>query len=423
MRYFLKVYGCQMNRYDGQLIDAILRSSGHKPVNDPEDAEVIIINTCAVRDHAERRVRGYIRTLPRDKRVAVVGCMAQREGRRLIEDLEVNYVLGPDTYTILPRILTSARRFVATELDGELYDTVFPSHHGVVAMVTVMRGCDNWCSYCIVPYVRGRARSKKAVSILSEVEHAVSQGAKEVVLLGQDITSYRDGRVSLADLLRMVAKIRGLERVRFITSHPKGVCDHLIKVVAEEDKICPHFHLPLQSGSNRILRLMNRNYTIEEYDDLINQLRKEIPEVGITTDLIVGFPTETDLDYEATLEEVTRIRFDFAYMFRYSDRPGTAAEELSPKVSEDEKKERLNRLIRIQNRITKDKNSSIVGQKKEVLIERKGRRGYLGRTPENTVVAVQDQVAIGDLVEVEITGISGWTPVGQRLPSKIHQRS
>ncbi|RKX70577.1 tRNA (N6-isopentenyl adenosine(37)-C2)-methylthiotransferase MiaB, partial [candidate division WOR-3 bacterium] len=309
MRYFLKVYGCQMNQYDGRLIEAILGAAGHCRVDSPDRADLILINTCSVREHAETRAKGYIRMLPKGKRVGILGCLAQREGIDLIEELKVDFVLGPDCYSLLPGIIESDGPIVATNLDGELYLSIRPEPVLPVTMVTVMRGCDNYCSYCIVPYVRGNARSKPLRSVVDEVRRAVGKGAKEVLLLGQDITSYRDGDAGLAQLLEEVAVVDGLRRIRFLTSHPKGVDDKLIQVMKEINSICPHIHLPLQSGSNRILRLMKRNYTIEEYYDLVARLRREIPGIGITTDLIVGFPTETVADYEATLKAVEELRF------------------------------------------------------------------------------------------------------------------
>lgn len=404
-----------MNKYDGLLIESILDSAGHEKVDQARTADIVIINTCSVRDHAEKRAKANIRMLAdHRKRVAVCGCMAQHRARDLLAELGVDYIIGPDNYQLLPGIIKTDGPVVATDLDGEDYSSVIPDHRGVSAMVTVMRGCDNYCSYCVVPYVRGRVRSRSLRSIINEVQKAASKGVKDVLLLGQDITAYNDSGADLARLLEEVSMIPDLKRIRFLTSHPGGVTRTLIENMARNDKVCSHFHLPLQSGSNRILELMKRGYSIEYYMDLIGEIRERIPDVSITTDLIVGFPTETEDDYQATIRAVEKIRFDFAYMFRYSERRGTKAMDLEPKVLEGEIGTRLKDLIRIQNRITKENNRSLIGKGFEVLIERKGRRGdFLGRTRQNIMVAVGGEVKIGKFYDVKITKIKGWTPVGE----------
>lgn len=415
MKYYLKIYGCQMNKYDSLILESILDSAGHRKVESVKESDIIIVNTCSVRDHAEKRALGHARVLlGLGKKVAICGCMAKRMGRSLLDELEVDYIIGPGCYKILPTIVEDDGPVVATDHDDEIYDSVIPKHGEVTAMITVMRGCDNYCSYCIVPFVRGRVRSRRAESIIAEVRQAVSSGAKEVLLLGQDITSYLDGDVRLTQLIEEVSKIHGLKRIRFITSHPKGFDQDLIDVIKNNEKVCPHVHLPLQSGSNRILELMNRGYTIEYYLELIDRIREAVSEVSITTDLIVGFPFETDRDYEMTIDAVRKLRFDFAYMFRYSDRPGTAAEQLMPKVPEETIKKRLIGLIRIQNGITKGNNQKLVGREFDVLIEMKGRRGnFLGRIPQNIMVGVDEPVEVGRFYSVRISEIRGWTPVGK----------
>ncbi|HID32037.1 MAG TPA: tRNA (N6-isopentenyl adenosine(37)-C2)-methylthiotransferase MiaB [bacterium (Candidatus Stahlbacteria)] len=415
MKYYLKVYGCQMNKYDGLLIETILDSAGHRKVERADESDIIIVNTCSVRDHAEKRALGHSRVLSGlGKKIAICGCMAQRMGRSLLDELGADYIVGPGCYQTLPGIIETDGPVVAIDHDDELYESVIPKHNAVTVMVTVMRGCDNYCSYCIVPFVRGRVRSRKVESVITEVHEAVSSGGKEALLLGQDITSYQHGNVNLAQLIEEVSRVEGLRRIRFITSHPRGFGQDLIEVIGNNSKVCPHVHLPLQSGSNRILDLMNRGYTIESYLELVDQIRKAVPGVSITTDLIVGFPSETDEDYQMTIDVVRKLRFDFAYMFCYSDRPGTAAVKITPKIPDALIKKRLIELIRLQNTITKENNEWLVGKRVEILIEQRGRRGnFLGRNPQNIMIAVDESVEIGGIYEVEVNEVRGWTPVGR----------
>ncbi len=442
-RFFLKVYGCQMNQYEAGIVRTILAQAGYRETYQEEDADVLLMLTCAVRSHAEQRALGRlgtfrrIRSLRPGRVVGVLGCMSQVLKDALVQDSAADLIVGPDQYRLLPELINKVRNnsrpVVAVGQTNECYEGIIPSvgpaataspcrREGIVeravqvcGLVTVMRGCDNYCSYCIVPHARGRERSKPLNQVLAEVRAMTENGTKDITLLGQNVLAYRADEHDFVSLLEQVSMVPGIERVRFLTSHPRDLTDRVLTAIASIPKVCPSLHLPVQSGSNRILALMNRGYTREEYLDKVARARKLIPGLSLTTDVMVGFPSETDADFADTLELIRNVRFDFAYMFRFSARPGTVAAGLSPKVSEAESSRRLARLIDVQNRITKERNSEMVGQGCEILIERPSPRGtqMLGRTPQNRVVIVSGPCRPGDTVRCRVTGIKGWTPLAQ----------
>ena len=417
-------YGCQMNVYDSKLIAKFLIKNGFSSVDTPEDAEIIFINTCSVREHAEMRAFGRITSLKKLKadnpnlKIFVVGCTAQRMEEKIWTKFPfVNFIVGPDNYRKIPQLLSSPtiRGIFTTENNFEKYTgCTTSSDRKVTSFIAVTRGCNNFCSYCIVPYLRGRERSRDPQDIMKEISFKALEGVKEIILLGQNVNSYNYGVVNFSGLLKMVQTVPQIKRVRFTTSHPKDVTDELLDIISFSDKICNHLHLPLQSGSNRILSLMNRQYTREYYIKLVEKIREKLQSVAITTDILVGFPTEEEEDFQATLGIIKRIRFDFAYMFRYSKREGTRAVEFGD-IPEEVKVKRLKEVIALQNKITKDKNSELLGKSVQVLVEAKSRRPdeFYGKTKENKAVVLSGDVQIGDIAYVKVSEIRGWTPYGK----------
>lgn len=431
MTYFLQVYGCQMNFYEADLIRSILNQSGFKE-GTWDTAEVILMITCAVREHAERRALGRLRQFVSLKgkgsvrAVGVLGCMAQRLKTVLVDTYHADLVVGPDQYRRLPELITTAihtnQPQVATELSDECYAHLYPVvSNPVSAYVTIMRGCSNYCAYCIVPYVRGPARSRPVKTIISEVAKLSNHGVREIILLGQNVLAYNYEGVDFCQLLVELSDLPGIDRIRFLTSHPRDLNERIIKTIASLPRICPQLHLPVQSGSNRILKLMNRGYTAEEYREKVSLLRHYLPEVSLTTDVIVGFPTETEDEFLATLELIRTIRFDYAYMFKFSPRPGTPASSLTPAVPEDVARERLQRLIETQNAITRESNRAMLGKTYQVLIEGRSPRGTgsMGRTPQGKVVILDEPLPAGILVNVQIIDVQGWTPKGRAICNRI----
>jgi tRNA-2-methylthio-N6-dimethylallyladenosine synthase len=440
VRFYVRAYGCQMNQYEAGLVREILGREGCTETPSELEADVILLLTCSVREHAEQRAIGRLRNLRAlkadrpDLVLAVLGCMAQSRAKELANGLGADLVVGPDDYRRLPELIRDFREQrtpqVAVQLTSECYEGVLPRmevqnpkseiQNPVTGMVTVMRGCDNYCSYCVVPYVRGRERSKSRASVLDEVRALIAQGVKDVTLVGQNVLAYHDGELDFAGLLALVnSAISGapaLVRLRFLTSHPKDVTPALAEAMLDLPGVCPHLHLPLQSGSDSILAAMNRRYTRAEYTERVAMLRRTVPNLSLTTDVLVGFPGESDEDFELTLEMVERIGFDFAYMFRYSERPGTNAVGLEPKVPPVIAQQRLAKLIGVQNQITRRRNTALVGQRREVLVEARHGSDYIARTRDGRSVALKCDVAIGKLLTVEITGIQGWTPVGRAVP-------
>lgn len=434
-RLYIETYGCQMNINDAELIEGMLAARGFLRVTDPSRADVILVNTCAIREHAERRVFGRIGELQRHRRenpelvLGVTGCMAQRLGPRLVDEAAgVDLVAGPDAYRRLDEMIDAIRRGALErgqtllELDAdEQYEEVESVRaEGVSAWVTVQRGCDHRCTFCIVPYVRGPEKNRRPEAILEETRRAVEDGFTEVVLLGQTVNSYGREEWDFPRLLRAVARVDGVRRVRFTSPHPNDVTDDLLATMADEPAVCPQLHLPVQSGANRILKRMVRRYTVEEFLGKVRLARERVPGIALSTDVIVAFPGETDEEYEATLDLMLGVRFDDAYLYRYSPREGTPATRLPAEdfVPDDVAAERLERLIALHRQIQREVNEAEVGSVHEVLVEREARSegDVLGRTGTNKVVAFPGgREWIGRYVDVRLTGTTGATFTGRRV--------
>lgn len=423
-----------MNVCEAGIVRSLLTGAGFVETLEPDIADLLLILTCSVRSHAEERALGRLRSFcslgsqQTGRVVAVLGCMAQNLGRRLAEEYGADIVAGPDEYRQLPDLFEQVRAgkgpFVCVRLSGECYDDVMSlPDNRVSAFVTVMRGCNNSCSYCIVPLVKGRERCRPFESVVSEVSNLLELGIVEITLLGQNILAYRDGTRGFPDLLRAVAALPGLRRLRFLTSHPRDLDETLVAALVESGA-CPALHLPLQSGSDRILALMERGYTRDEYLAKVRMVRSLLPEIGLTTDVMVGFPSETEQDFEETLRVIEAVRFDYAYMFRFSPRPGTAAARMKPPVANADAGRRLARLVEVQNRITAERNRELVGRRVEVLIEGPAQRGgMLGRTATNRPLVVDGAVEVGKLIACRVTHIRGWTPVAEPLEGDNHREA
>jgi len=420
-----------MNLADTSTLVSILNDSGYERVAHEKDADLIILNTCSVRDKAEQRVLGRLGELRRFKqarpevRLAVVGCMAQRLGKELLEQApQVDIVLGTDRLFELPQVLSRANGSAAV-MTGfgrpEIDDIVPVKETDYSAFVTVSRGCDNECSYCIVPFVRGSERAHSADHIVASVKRLVDEGVVEITLLGQNVNSYRYGGIDFPQLLRRVAGETEVARLRFMTSHPKDLSDDLIEVMATEPKVMPHVHLPLQSGSDRVLEVMGRKYTLDHYRRIVNHLRQCLPYVALTTDLIVGFPSETEAEFEQTLDAVREIQYDSAFMFRYSIRPGTAAAGLVDDVPEADKIRRLSELIKLQQKIGYERNQRELGQIRLSLVEGVSRRSdefQRARTEGNkTVLFNSGGLKPGEVAPIRICSADAFTLHGELAES------
>ncbi|MGQ0714101.1 MAG: tRNA (N6-isopentenyl adenosine(37)-C2)-methylthiotransferase MiaB [Gemmatimonadaceae bacterium] len=424
---YVETYGCQMNVSDSELMLGSLASIGYDPVDAPDGADVILVNTCAIRDHAEQRVLGRLGELKRhmkpDTVLGVTGCMAQRLGPRLLDRARhVDLVIGPDGYRALPALIEGARdgqRATAVEFDlEEHYEDVSPRRFDRVrAWIPVQRGCDYRCTYCIVPTTRGPERSRRLDDVALETRRVVDDGITEVTLLGQTVNSYHDGGHDFADLLRAVGSVDGIRRVRFTSPHPNDFPDRAIAAMAEVDAVCEHVHLPMQSGSTRTLKRMLRRYSREQYFECAARLRAAIPGLSLTTDVIVGFPGETDEDFEETLSAVRELAFDDAFTFKFSPREGTPATRMPPEltVPDEVASDRLGRLIAAVRQGARARNLSLLGTRHEVLVEKVSRRGELlqARTREHrTVLVPGDESMIGSYLMVELTGTTGSTFTG-----------
>jgi tRNA-2-methylthio-N6-dimethylallyladenosine synthase len=424
---YIETYGCQMNVSDSELMYGRLAEFGYAATASPDDADVILVNTCAIRDHAEQRVLGRLGELKRhmkpDAVVGVTGCMAQRLGPRLLEQARhVQLVIGPDGYRALPSLVEGARRGVRAaqvEFDLEEHYEDFRARRldGVRAWIPVQRGCDYRCTYCIVPMTRGPERSRKLSDVVREAGEIAAAGISEVTLLGQTVNSYTDGEHDFADLLRAVGAVPGIRWVRFTSPHPNDFSDRVVAAMAEVPEVCQHVHLPMQSGSSRTLRRMLRRYTREGYMDCVRRLRAAIPGLALTTDIIVGFPGETDEDFEETLSAVREVGFDDAFTFKFSPREGTPATRLPAEleVPDAVASERLERLIATVREGSRARNLSLLGQRREVLVEKLSKRGTLlqARTRDyKTVLVPGDESLIGRFLTVELTGTTGSTFTG-----------
>ncbi len=432
---FVETYGCAQNENDSERIRGMLEDMGYKIVTDLDAADLVVYNTCAVRENAEVKVFGKLGALKRRKEenpsllIGVCGCMMQQT--HIAEDVRKKYrhvdmVFGTHALYKFPEILDGARgglRIFSTEnSEGEIAEGINISRdNGVTAKISVMYGCNNFCSYCIVPYVRGRERSRTPRNILAEVENAAQKGYKEITLLGQNVNSYgkdlTEERINFAELLQMVCRIDGIERVRFLTSHPKDISDRLIEVMAAEPKICKHLHLPIQSGSDRVLEKMNRRYTREGYLDIVRRVREKMPDIALTTDIIVGFPTEEECDVDLTISLLQEVEFDMVYSFIYSKRRGTPAAEMQDIMTDADRHKAFDRLCEVQNEISRQKNEALVGKMQRVLVESVSRTNeefLSGRTEGGKIVNFRgDKAMIGEIIDVKITECKTWSLTGE----------
>ena len=436
-KLFIETYGCQMNVADSEVIASVMQMAGYSVAESLDEADAVFMNTCSIRDNAEQKILNRLEhfyALKKKKKhliVGVLGCMAERVKDELIEKHHVDLVVGPDAYLTLPDLVAAVEtgeKAINVELSTtETYREVIPSRicgNHISGFVSIMRGCNNFCTYCIVPYTRGRERSRDVSSILNEVRDLITKGYKEITLLGQNVNSYQfeDGErtVTFPMLLRIVAEAAPGARIRFTTSHPKDMSDETLQVIAEVPNVCRHIHLPVQSGSSRILKLMNRKYTREWYLERVQAIKRIIPDCGLTTDIFSGFHSETDEDHQLSLSLMEECGYDSAFMFKYSERPGTyASKKLADDVPEEIKVARLNEIIALQNRLSLEANQKCVGKTYEVLVEgvsKRSREQLFGRTEQNKVV-VFDRAnhKIGDFVQVVITEASSATLKGEPL--------
>lgn len=433
-KVYIETYGCQMNVADTEIVLGVLKKQGYVASDNAETADVILLNTCSIRENAEQRIYGRLgnfKTLKTQKPeviVGILGCMAERLRKDLIEEKKiVDLVVGPDEYRRLPEYIDIAfngDKGIGVKLSRtETYDDIEPHREdGLSAWISVMRGCDKFCTFCVVPFTRGRERSRSLESIVKEVENLSARGFREVTLLGQNVNSYRDDYSlsggDFADLLAAVAKVDRAIRIRFTTSHPQDLSDKLLYTIAEHPNLCNYIHLPVQSGSNRILELMNRTYTVEHYLDLIDRAKKIISGVSFSTDIIAGFPTETWEDHLATLEVMQKVRYDGAYMFKYSPREGTKAYRMVDDVTDEIKTKRLQEIIELQQSISFEKNQELLGREEIVLVEgfsRKSNDFYAGRTDSNKVVIISanEEIKPGSYVRVKINKATHATLFGE----------
>ena len=440
-KIYIETYGCQMNFADSEVVGAILQEAGYALTDAIDEADFVLINTCAIRDNAEQRVRHRVRELRAQQgrrhrlRIGVLGCMAERlQSRLMVEEDNVSFVCGPDAYRRLPEVLQQVRngqQASAVELSTtETYADIEPvrlASNGISAYISIMRGCQNYCSYCVVPYTRGRERSRDPQTIVDEARRLFEAGYREVTLLGQNVNSYSFAgspeaheapAVGFPDLMARVAEIDPQLRVRFATSHPKDLSDRLLEVMAAHDNICRCIHLPVQSGSNRMLKLMNRKYTVEWYLDRVDAIRRYLPDCSITTDVIAGFSGETLEDHEATLDLFRRVRYDYAYMFKYSEREGTyASRHLPDDIADDEKTRRLNEIIALQGQIALENNRTEVGRVYEVLVEGESHRSkerLFGRNSQNKVLVFDRKDARqGTYRQVRVVDCTAATLLGE----------
>jgi len=432
MKFFIETYGCQMNISDSFELRNLLESSGLVYTENENEADTIILNTCSVRNTAEERVLGrlgYLKGLKKSKpnlKIFVTGCMAQNWGEKLLKEApHINGIFGTYNRSKILEAINDTQNYVV-DIKMDRYEFLPPTIDYIYpfkASVTVIHGCNHSCTYCIVPKTRGKEISRPIKDIVEDIKKLIDKGVVEVLLLGQNINSYgKDIGTSFKELLEEVNKIEGLRRIRFLTSHPINFKRDLIDTIAELDKVCRYFHLPFQSGSNRILKLMKRGYTHEYYIDMVNYIREKMPDSSISTDIIVGFPSETEEDFKMTLKLVEEVRFDFSYMFIFNPREGTPAATMQDQVPEEIKTERIQRLINLQHSISKESNQKDVGKTFEILVEDKGKyeNQYIGRTSYNKIVVVKsEENLIGKFVNVKIHKLSGSTLVGEILDEAL----
>ncbi|MBR1928186.1 MAG: tRNA (N6-isopentenyl adenosine(37)-C2)-methylthiotransferase MiaB [Paludibacteraceae bacterium] len=432
-QFYIETYGCQMNVADSEVVAAIMQTTDYTLSENIDNADAIILNTCSIRDNAEQKIISRLREINSKnnkaghegrKIIGVIGCMAERIGQELIDEYKVDFVAGPDSYLDIPNLIKQVEdghKAINVELSRtETYRDIIPARIGksISGFVSIMRGCNNFCSYCVVPYTRGRERSRDVESVLNEVKDLQQRGYKEVTLLGQNVNSYKYEDVDFPQLLEQVALAVPQMRIRFTTSHPKDMSDKTLEVIAKYDNLCKFIHLPVQSGSNRILKLMNRKYTREWYLDRISAIRRILPTATIGTDVFCGFHSETEEDHQLTLSLMRQVGFDTAFMFKYSERPGTyASKHLPDDISEEIKIRRLNEIIALQQQLSLESNKKEIGNIVEVLVEgfaKRSQEQMFGRTSQyKTVVFPRQGRHIGEFVKVKIEEASSATLLGK----------
>ena len=434
-KYYIETYGCQMNVADSELVAGLLEKNGYTKTNLDLEANIIFLNTCAIREHAEDKIHSRLGRLNKLKKnkpetiIGILGCMAQHVKDDILENKPyVDFVLGPDSYKRIPdllkRQLIQEESIVDTRLSKfEVYENLFPSrNNGVNAWVSIMRGCDKFCTFCIVPFTRGRERSRSLQSIIDEVKKAVDMGFIEVTLLGQNVNSYNHNNVKFPKLIDSVANISGLQRIRFTSPHPQDIDDELLFVMRDNHNICNSVHLPLQAGSNKILKKMNRTYTKEKFMILSDKIRNILSNSSITTDIIAGFPGETEKDFNETLDVMNYVKFDSAFTFKYSSRPGTKASEFDNHIDERIRQLRLAKLVELQKKHTLHRNKLEIGKKVKVLVEKnskKSKNKLSGRTDNNKwVIFPNNNINIGEIITVKITDARGISLFGEKIKMK-----
>ena len=420
-KIFLETYGCQMNEYDSELVRSILKKANYEFVAKEREADVVMLNTCAIRENAHRKIYGRVHEIRHGRNgqpvmIGILGCMATNLRQELFENrkLDIDFIAGPDSYKVLPDLIAEAgndgsKAYDLTLSEFETYSDVYPTREkGVNAWIAVMRGCNNFCTFCVVPYTRGRERSRSIENVVDEVKHLANEGFKQVTLLGQNVNSYNHEGKDFADLMEAVANVKGIERIRFTSPHPKDFPDRFLDLMANNPKICKQIHLPLQAGNNRVLDMMNRTYTHEEFLSLVDKMRAKIPGLCLSTDIIVGFPTETDSEFEDTMKVVRQVEFDSAFMFKYSERKGTIAQKKFPDdVPEAVKTERIVKLVDVQRDITTKKHQGLIGKTIKVLVETdstaKSQDECQARTEGNHIVILpKGSYKPGDFLDVVI---------------------
>ena len=433
--YFIETFGCQMNVADSELVAGLLEDCGYSQTQDMTKADIIFMNTCAIREKAEETVHNRLDSIHYLKKknpqliFGVLGCMAQNLKNELLESKPyVDIILGPDSYRRIPEIINNRKIQNGHQVDTrlskfEVYDSMLPLRNsGTNALVSISRGCDNFCTFCIVPFTRGRERSRPMDSIVTEVKDAVLNGFNEVTLLGQNVNSYRTQNGKFPELMELVAQVPGVERIRYMSPHPQDMDEDLIKIMAKYKNICDYIHLPLQAGSDRMLKRMNRTYTKQEFLDLVSLIRKHIPDCAISTDIIVGFPGETDEEYHDTLDVMNTVVFDRAFMFKYSSRPGTKAAEYTDQIDESTKQARLANLIELQQAHTLQANQKRIGKVLKVMIEKESKKtssSWVGRSEGSvSVIFNKKNEKIHDIVDVLIQDAQGMSMFGSRILDK-----
>ena len=434
-KYYLETFGCQMNVADSEMIEGILQSKGYYPIKRMDSADIIFVNTCAIREHAEEKVHSRLGVFSKIKNnkpnviIGVLGCMAQHLKDDILDSKPyVDIILGPDSYRKLPKLLernkVDKKNIVDTQLSRyEVYNNFFPSRNeGINAWVSIMRGCDKFCTFCIVPFTRGRERSRSPKNIIDEVKKAVDEGFVEITLLGQNVNSYTYDNYSFDYLLKNIAEINGVQRLRYTSPHPQDMTDDVLYVMSHYDNICNAVHFPLQAGSNEVLKRMNRSYTKSHFIDRAHRIRDILPNCGLSTDIIVGFPGETNSQFEETLNVMKEVKFDSAFTFKYSPRLGTKAYEYSDQILEIDKQERLDKVIKLQKKHTIFRNKEMIGNIERVLVEKNSKRSinqWAGRTDSNKwVIFDKENANIKDLVNVSITNAKGISLHGHLVKKK-----